>query len=380
MADLTFINWKTSEILDEIIARYRQEYDEELEIGSDGMAIASAVAYILGVAANRFNEMSKQRYLDTATGYYLDGIGRNLINEDRPVNVPAKVNIVATYMPVNSYPVEPVIVKGMFKISYDGHIFVANENVFYGNADSIEFISDGDDVESCNGIPSGTEYQIETTSFLIQKVVSVTSSAGGVAFPYPYDDAGDESYREYIRGRRDGMSFAGTAASYKRIILESDSRICDAYILKDGDPGFNHGHVKAYVTFTHTLIGDEISEVLNSAKSAMLDSDNHPMNDIIDDVSEAFVQYATIFPVLRFNESVYSEPQANSLVEAVFNEYIFEISRHFNRPFNMCELSCRIRDRYPDIYTVYASNVTQSYVAPYVPFGVIIPELKWGHG
>lgn len=77
MSDLTFIDWDTKTILENIKTEYEAESGESMEIGSNEMAIASAVAYIFGVAKDLFNDMAKQRFIDTATGVYLDAHASN---------------------------------------------------------------------------------------------------------------------------------------------------------------------------------------------------------------------------------------------------------------------------------------------------------------
>ena len=68
----------TKYLFNSIKARYKEETGEDLEIGSNEFAIASAVAYVFGGIVNRFNDMAENRYIDTARGEYLDALAKNL--------------------------------------------------------------------------------------------------------------------------------------------------------------------------------------------------------------------------------------------------------------------------------------------------------------
>ena len=81
---LEFISdMNTKALFNSIKAKYKAETGEDLEIGSNEFAIASAVAYVFGGMVERFNDMAANRYIDTARGEYLDALAANL-GVDRP--------------------------------------------------------------------------------------------------------------------------------------------------------------------------------------------------------------------------------------------------------------------------------------------------------
>ena len=66
---LEFISdMSTKALVNSIKAEHKTETGEDLEIGSNEFAIASAVAYVFGGRVERFNDMAANRYIDTARG------------------------------------------------------------------------------------------------------------------------------------------------------------------------------------------------------------------------------------------------------------------------------------------------------------------------
>ena len=86
---LEFISdMSTKALFNSIKAQYKTETGEDLEIGSNEFAIASAVDYVFGGMVERFNDMAANRCIDTARGEYLDALAQNL-GVTRPRATPA---------------------------------------------------------------------------------------------------------------------------------------------------------------------------------------------------------------------------------------------------------------------------------------------------
>ena len=84
MADLSFINLSTNDILDIFRSAYFAQYGDTLRIGSEEFAAASIFSYAMSVLFAAMNDSAKQRFLETATGEYLDAIAATYGITERP--------------------------------------------------------------------------------------------------------------------------------------------------------------------------------------------------------------------------------------------------------------------------------------------------------
>lgn len=355
MVDAPFIDWNTEEILREIAAKYKLESGEELEIGSEAMAIASAVTYIIGVAKNRFNEMAKQRFLDTATGHYLDMHAMNLINKERPQNIPAKIEI-----DFDIVGDTPIIHAGTEIISEESGIRFQSVHTAAVD-DTLTFVCVEEDVELGNGILAGHTFNLVDPIEGVEAVRAVSSSYGGVKTPYPYTDAGDQAFREYIKHIRDGVSVAGPYAAYKKLIKEADPRVLDVYILQSGDWGFTPGHIMARITHLPELDSMQ-SVILENVYNALLLSDDRPMNDHIDYPLPADWENIGDLEIhIKYDPKMHSGSSAQSIAEDVCEAYKKELLVTFEKNYSISELACRLM-KIPGIVSVGASNLQEHYI------------------
>lgn len=347
MADLTFIDWDTRTILEDIKTQYKANTGNELIIGSNEFAIASVVAYILGVAKERFNAMAKQRYISTANGEYLDAIAETLGIGARPKDYKARCTVRVT-----NFENAPLGVGKGFRISDDnGHIF---QSMYYfdvsaNSYEDVMFESLTSDTSN-NNIPVSAIKNLIDGDETLMKVRNQTITLGADPEPFPYTDEGDDLFREYIKNTYQGVSAAGSFYTYRKLAMEADPRVQDAYVLKSGDTGFVTGTVKIF--WSNAEIGGRIDDsagytkthVSNYIKTYIDASNLKALNDTIANGQYAAaarttnIQYAVFYDARKYDWAFISE-----IVEKAKDEYGDYIRTHMGEPFTCVEFFEYIR-------------------------------------
>ena len=346
MADLTFIDWSVSDIFEEIKTAYKTNSGENMQIGSSEFAIASVVAYVLGIAKEQFNSMAKQRYLSTANGEYLDAIAETLGIGSRPKDYKARCTVRIRNLEAAPFGVQ----KGLEVSDNAGHVF---KSMYYVNIDSNSFM----DVlfESVTSDTSNNNLPVGAITTIVDPieeltVYSITITQGANPEPFPYTDEGDNLFREYIKETYQGVSAAGSFYTYRKLAIESDPRVKDAYVLKSGDTGFVTGSVKIY--WSNAEIGGRVDDSayyekmnVNTYMRVFIEESNlKALNDIIaqpayaDAARTTNCQYA-----IYYDERKYSWDFISGIVEAAKDEYCDYIRNHMGQPFSCVEFFEYIR-------------------------------------
>lgn len=379
MADLTFIDWSTHDILEEIKTQYKTITGNELIIGSDEFAIASVVAYILGVAKERFNAMARQRYLSTANGEYLDAIAETLGLSDRPKDYKARCTVRIRNLEAAPYG----ILKGFEVSDNAGHVF---ESCYYVSVPEngyldVLFESKTSDTSN-NNLPVGAITTIVDPDITGLTVYNMTITQGADPEPFPYTDEGDDLYRQYIKDTYNGVSAAGSFYTYRKLAMQSDPRVEDAYVLKSGDTGFQKGKVKIF--WSNSEIGGEISDSayytqqsINAViKDYIENSDLMALNDII--LSPEYAQAArttTAQYAVYYDEKKYDWSFISAIVENARAEYCKFLRTHMGSPFSCVEFFEYIRKQENgDCITYIAPMSTSPDFVNCKPWQVAIDE------
>ena len=347
MADLTFIDWNISEIFEEIKTAYKTQSGDDMQIGSTEFAIASVVAYVLGIAKDKFNSLAKQRFLSTATGEYLDAIAETLGIFGRPKNYKARCVIRVTNEAEAPYGILP----GLEVTDGNDHIF---KSLYYinipenGYVDAL-FESVTSDISN-NNLPVGAIKELVDPYIEDLKIYNQTVTLGANPEPFPYTDEGDNLFREYIKETYNGISAAGSFYTYRKLAIESDPRVDDAYVLKSGDTGFVAGTVKVY--WTNYGLGGQfddstlatISSIDNVIKSTLEQSDQRPINDVI--AVPVFAQAArqiTSQYAVYYDSRKYEWSFIRDIVLSARSEYCKFLRTHMGAPFSCVEFFEYIR-------------------------------------
>ena len=291
---LEFISdMSTKALFNSIKAQYKTETGEDLEIGSNEFAIASAVAYVFGGMVERFNDMAANRYIDTARGEYLDALAANL-----GVDRPHETRAMCTFLVSNQTSSEIIIEKDTVVIDDgNGHEFRPYYGVGEfrripaGEVRATLFASVTFD-ESNNGIKYGTMQKIQKRSDGQVVYYQATTTEGANSNAYPYTPEGDDAFRAIIPDMAARIRSAGSQAYYNAWCRQYSPYILDAYCLVDGDEGFVPGEVRIFVS---VIDGANMAIFDVTAMKRALDADqNRPINDFIADVSICGEEYSNV--------------------------------------------------------------------------------------
>lgn len=300
----------TKYLFNSIKAQYKTETGNDLEIGSNEFAIASAVAYVFGGIVNRFNDMAANRYIDTARGEYLDALAKNL-GVARPTVTYAKCLVLV----VND--TQRTLVVNQDTVTLDdgnGHEF---EPDFCGSIESItvpagelramQFRSKTTD-ESNNGIALLTmrlrqEFEDGTVLYM-----QATDTAGANPNAYPYTTDGDDAFRSILPDMVARVRSAGSQAYYNAWCRQYSPYILDAYCLVDGDADFVPGTLRIFVSMIDGT--EDYGAVLTGLKRALEAEQNRPINDFVADVSLCGEEYPSIMYEVHFDPMLIGRDKA----------------------------------------------------------------------
>lgn len=312
---LEFISdMSTKALFNSIKAQYKKETGEDLEIGSNEFAIASAVAYVFGGMVERFNDMAANRYIDTARGEYLDALAHNL-GVERPHETKAQ----CTFL-VSNQTTSEIFIEGDTVVIDDGNghefrpMYGVGEfrRIPSGEVRATLFISKTSD-ESNNGIEYGTMQKIQNRSDGQVVYYQATTTEGANPNAFPYTTEGDNAFRAIIPDMAARIRSAGSQAYYNAWCRQYSPYILDAYCLVDGDEGFVPGEVRIFVSIDGD--GPEGLDAI-SCKRALEEEENRPINDLVASVEICEEQYEVVKYLLYYDPMKMGYSQADEIAKA----------------------------------------------------------------
>ena len=328
---LELIDIDTREIFDQLKAAYYEQMGETLQIGSDAFASASVQAYAWMVLLNSINEATQNRFIDTATGEYLDAIASNYGIMERPKGYHASASFHLTLISDGvTIPANALVIQDSA-----GNRFT-NPYSFYAT------VSHGTDyvvlqaVEAgtkYNGIPAGEINEIADGYVYVSAAVNDTMTMGGTD-GFPYTDEGDNAYREWLKTEIQSFAGAGTYQAYEARAKNADSRVLGAYVLRQNDEGYEKGKVQIYI-YTNTDT-DLDSQVLELVQKACEDESFRPIGDLVE------VDYSPLTDIdlsITFQVTYSSRFKgvANLRNSLILDEYKRQLESTINKPFSFEE-------------------------------------------
>ena len=283
MADFDFAETDSAKIYASIIGSLMDSCDEALYPGDERRIFGEAIVALFVSLFSLFNDRAKQRTLRYARGNVLDAIGEryNVIRAE-----PTKATAMFRFSVSVAQNVNIVIPAGT-RITADGGVYFATTqttvlpayNAFVDV--SAECTTGG---AAYNGYTAGTISTLVDLIPYISKVENITISAGGDDGE-PYDEVGDEKYRERIRLSPASQSSAGPESAYRYFVLSADPNIIDVAI---DCPEDQPNVVNLYPLMTGGALPGE--DVLQKVLDTLSD-DVRPMTDKVNAISPTVVEY-----------------------------------------------------------------------------------------
>ena len=278
-----FVEVDSAKLYTSIIGSLMDSCDEALYPGDERRIFGEGIVALFVSMFSLFNDQAKQRTLRYARGNVLDAIGERY-NVQRAV--PTSASAIFRFS-VSEALSENIIIPAGTRITADGSVYFATVEtaVLAAWSTSVDILAECTTGGSnYNGFAVGTVSTLVDLIPYISNVANITASAGGDDGE-PYDEVGDDKYRERIRLSPATQSTAGPESAYRYFVLSADPNIIDVAI---DCPEDQPNVVNLYPLMT----GGELpgAEVLQKVLDTLSD-DVRPMTDKVNAISPAAVEY-----------------------------------------------------------------------------------------
>lgn len=362
---LDLINITTREVLELLKSEYYNQTGKTIQIGSDEFASSAVQSYAWSILFNRINVATQNRFIDTASGEFLDAIASNYGIAKRPdgYRATARFNVTCFNSALITVP------EGAIVVSDDSGNRFTNiyEFKLKANSDSILLYADEPGAKY-NGIPLGEIHTVIDGDHFITTVSNITQTAGGTD-GFPYTESGDDDYRVWLKTEIQSFAGAGTALAYEARAKNADARVKDVYVLRQDDEGYIKGKVQIYIlTDSTTDLNEQVKEIVQHACS---DEKFRPIGDYV------VTSYSPKKGLLINNPVQVTYPrkfqalmiQRNNRIILEYRDYL---AQKINRPF-IWEEFCSLFTKKDDdgVYAVDAKplNITDdSFERPVFPY------------
>lgn len=278
-----FVENDSAKLYTDIIGSLMDSCDEALYPGDERRIFGEAMVAVFVSVFSLFNDRAKQRTLRYARGNVLDAIGDryNVVRAE-----PTKAS--ATFRFYVEEPIsENIIIPAGTRITADGGVYFATlETALLPAWSSYVDVMAESTVGGTeyNGFSVGTIATLVDLIPYVGSVENITASAGGDDGE-PYDEVGDDKYRERIRLSPAIQSTAGPESAYRYFVLSADPDIIDVAI---DCPEDQPNVVNLYPLMKGgNLPGDDVLQKVLDA----LSDDVRPMTDHVNAISPAVVEY-----------------------------------------------------------------------------------------
>ena len=284
MADFDFVETDSAKIYTAIIGNLMEYCNEPLYPGDERRIFGEGLVMVLTALYSEFNDSMKQRTLRYARGAVLDALGdRYGVKRADPASAAATFRFA-----VSAVQAENIIIPAGTRITSNGSVYFATQETAVLPAGSAEIdllgvcTSGG---SSYNGYAEGSIATLVDLIPYISSVSNITVTAGGDDGE-PYNQVGDDKYRERIRLAPANLSTAGPESAYRYFALSADPDIVDvAIVCPEDEPNT----VNLYPLMTGGALPDE--ETLQKVLDVLAD-DVRPMTDKVQAFAPEIVEYA----------------------------------------------------------------------------------------
>ena len=360
MADLDLLKLDVQGTMNLFRDAYYNAYGETMRIGSVEFQTASIFSYAVTVLINSMNDASKQRWLATATGEYLDAIAETY-GLARPDGYHATVEVQV----VARNPGDMMTIP-------EGKIVISDQDGKYKFANAFEFqMSDSaytvfravDAGSEFNGIPEGKLDTIVSGTAYITSCRNNTETSGGTD---PMTD--DEVFRAWLKNEIRTLAGAGTYLAYEARAKNADSRIVDVHVVQQGEDGYEKGKVQIIVLPLYDAFDwDSIRAIV---QNACADPSFRPVGDFVQ-TRIAETQNFDCPYICKVSYPARFEPLANERNNRIKDEYNEYLRQKIGRAFSYADFCARLCEKDADgVYALDAAfySSDKEYVFNPLPY------------
>lgn len=341
MADLDLLKLDVQGIMNLFRDAYYNAYGETMRIGSVEFQTASIFSYAVAVLINSMNNASKQRWLATATGEYLDAIAETygLVRPDG-YHATVKVHVVARN------PGDTMTIP-------EGKIVISDQEGKYKFANAFDFqMSNSADTvfravdagSEYNGIPEGKLNTIVSGTAYITSCSNNTETSGGTD---PMTD--DEVFRAWLKTEIQSLAGAGTYLAYEARAKNADSHIVDVHVVQQGEDGYEKGKVQIIVL--PSLDYNDWDAIRAIVQNACADPSFRPVGDFVQ-TRVAETQDFDCPYICKVSYPERFKPLAQSRNNRIKDEYNDYLRQKIGRAFSYADFCARLCEK--DADGVYA--------------------------
>lgn len=367
---LDLINITPREVMDLLKSEYYNQTGKTIQIGSDEFASNAVQGYVWPLLFNSINTATLNRFIDNASGEFLDAIAANYGITSRPAgyHATARFYVTATNNTTVTVPQGAIVVSddsgNQFKNPFEMKMASGNSYIV------LQAVEPG---TKYNGIPGNTINTIVDGSLYISLVTNETQTEGGTdGFPYTVD--GDNAYREWLKTEIQSFAGAGTYLAYEARAKNADSRVLDVYVLKQDDTDYIKGKVQIFIqTDDETDVGGQVRSIVQAYCE---NPTFRPIGDLVE-VKYAYISDFDLTETIQVTYPKYFQTLANSRNAAIVQKYKKYLREKINRPFLFEELCALFTQKDADgVYAIDAKPLCVSasdYSTPRYPYtgGVI---------
>lgn len=341
MADLDLLKLDIQGMMNLFRDAYYNAYGETMRIGSVEFQTASVFSYAVAVLINSMNDASKQRWLATATGEYLDAIAETygLVRPDG-YHATVKVHVVARNpgdtmtIPEGKIVISDQEGKYKFANAFDFQMSNSADTVFRAVGAGSEY----------NGIPEGKLDTIVSGTAYITSCSNNTETSGGTD---PMTD--DEVFRQWLKTEIQSLAGAGTYLAYEARAKNADSRIVDVHVVQQGEDGYEKGKVQIIVLPSFDY--NDWDAIRDVVQNACADPSFRPVGDFVEtrvaDTQEFDCPY-----ICKVSYPERFKPLANDRNNRIKDEYNDYLRQKIGRAFSYADFCARLCEK--DANGVYA--------------------------
>lgn len=341
MADLDLLKLDVQGIMNLFRDAYYNAYGETMRIGSVEFQTASIFSYAVAVLINSMNDASKQRWLATATGEYLDAIAETY-GLARPDGYHATVSVHVVARNPGDIMTIP-----------EGKIVISDQEGKYKFANAFEFqMSNSADTvfravdagSEYNGIPEGKLDTIVSGTAYITSCSNNTETSGGTD---PMTD--DEVFRAWLKTEIQSLAGAGTYLAYEARAKNADSRIVDVHVVQQGEDGYEKGKVQIIVLPSFDY--NDWDAIRAIVQNACADPSFRPVGDFVQ-TRVAETQDFNCPYICKVSYPERFKPLANDRNNRIKDEYNDYLRQKIGRAFSYADFCARLCEK--DANGVYA--------------------------
>ena len=341
MADLDLLKLDVQGIMNLFRDAYYDAYGETMRIGSIEFQTASIFSYAVSVLINSMNDASKQRWLATATGEYLDAIAETY-GLARPEGYHATVEVqVVARNPGDTL----TIPEGKIVISdQDGKYKFANAFAFQMSDYAYTVFRAVNAGSEYNGIPAGKLDTIVSGTAYVTSCSNYTETSGGTD---PMTD--DEVFRAWLKNEIRTLAGAGTYLAYEARAKNSDSRIVDVHVVQQGEDGYEKGKVQIIILPQYDAF--DWASIRDIVQNACSDPSFRPVGDFVETRVADTQDWACPY-ICKVSYPARFEPLANERNNRIKDEYNAYLRQKIGRAFSYADFCTRLCEK--DADGVYA--------------------------